>query len=128
LNVADRPQAEVPRACRTTAASAEPSYREGESGRLGRHNGAVDAQRPSSAPSDVFDFKYDGLGEATLAYNVLSGIHDWRRRRSALVDGDYEMPFPFTGKINGVTISVEKPILTEDDKKKLEAAQRASQD
>jgi len=45
-----------------------------------------------------------------------------------LVNGDYEMPFPFTGKINGVTISVEKPILTEDDKKKLEAAQRASQD
>jgi hypothetical protein len=38
------------------------------------------------------------------------------------------MPFPFTGKINGVTISVEKPVLTEEDKKKLEAAYRASKD
>jgi len=45
-----------------------------------------------------------------------------------LADGDYEMPFPFTGKINGVTITVAKPILTEEDKKKLEAAQRDSQD
>jgi arylsulfatase len=110
----------------------------------------------------VFDFKYDGLGEATLAYNVLSGVGrggagtlsvdgavvaTQTMERTIplvmnidqaftigdaagppLVDGDYEMPFPFTGKINGVTISVEKPILTEDDKKKLEAAQRASQD
>jgi arylsulfatase A-like enzyme len=110
----------------------------------------------------VFDFKYDGLGEATLAYNVLSGVGrggtgtlsvdgavvaSQTMERTIplvmnidqaftigdaagppLVDGDYEMPFPFTGKINGVTISVEKPILTEDDKKKLEAANRASQD
>jgi arylsulfatase len=43
-------------------------------------------------------------------------------------DCDYEMPFPFTGKINGVTILIEKSILTEADKKKREAAQRASQD
>jgi hypothetical protein len=35
---------------------------------------------------------------------------------------------PATGKINGVTISFEKPILTKEDRKKLGAAQRASQD
>jgi hypothetical protein len=110
----------------------------------------------------VFDFKYDGLGEATLAYNVLSGVGrsgtgtlsvdgavvatqtmEWTIPLSMdlddvftitvaagppLVNGDYEMPFPFTGKINGVTISVEKPVLTEEDKKKLEAAYRVSKD
>jgi arylsulfatase len=110
----------------------------------------------------VFDFKYDGLGEATLAYDVLSGVgrsgtgtlsidravvSTQKMERTIplvmplddaftiaeasgapLMDGDYERPFPFTGKINGVTISIEKPALTEDDKKKLEAAQRASRD
>jgi arylsulfatase len=112
--------------------------------------------------SIVFDFKYDGLGEATLAYDVLSGVgrsgtgtlsvnrtvvSTQKMERTIplvmplddaftiaeasgapLIDGEYQMPFPFTGKINGVTISIEKPILTEDDKKKLEAAKRASQD
>ncbi|MBV8322209.1 MAG: arylsulfatase, partial [Hyphomicrobiales bacterium] len=108
----------------------------------------------------VFDFKYDGLGEATLAYNVLSGVgrggvgtlsvdgavvatQKMERtiplvtllddaftigEASGLVGNEYQMPFPFTGKLNGVTITVEKPVLSEEDKKKLEAAQRASQD
>jgi len=110
----------------------------------------------------VFDFKYDGLGEATIAYNNMSGIGrsgtgtlsvDGAQVATQtmektipltmdlddaftiavaagppLVNGDYEMPFPFTGKLNGVTITVAPPVLTEEDKKKLEAAQRASQD
>jgi arylsulfatase len=117
---------------------------------------------PPGKHTIVFDFKYNGLGAATLAYNVLSGIgrsgtgtltvdggvvatHTMERTipltmdlddaftiavaaGPPLMDDDYEMPFPFTGKINGVTITVEKPVLTEEDKKKLEAAYRASQD
>ena len=38
------------------------------------------------------------------------------------------MPFAFNGKIDKLTFSIEPPVLTEDDKKKLEAAYRAAQD
>jgi len=34
-----------------------------------------------------------------------------------LVDGEYQAPFPFTGKLNGVTITVAPPVLSEEDKK-----------
>ncbi|MBV9290239.1 MAG: sulfatase-like hydrolase/transferase, partial [Hyphomicrobiales bacterium] len=110
----------------------------------------------------VFDFKYDGLGAQTLAYNVLTGVGrggtgtlsvdgtvvaTQRMERTIplvmdvdiaftigeaseppLVDGEYQAPFPFSGKLNGVTITAAPPILSEEDRKKLEAAQRASQD
>ena len=45
-----------------------------------------------------------------------------------LVDEDYHVPLPFTGKLNGVTITVAPPILTEEDKRKLEAANRDGRD
>jgi hypothetical protein len=45
-----------------------------------------------------------------------------------LVDEDYQIPFKFAGKINKITIAVEEPKLTPEDKKKLEDAQRAAQD
>jgi arylsulfatase len=110
----------------------------------------------------VFDFEYEGLGEATLAYDVLSGIGrggmgtlsvdgavvaTQKMERTIpllmplddaftiadasgppLVDEEYQMPFPFTGKLNGVTITVAPPVLTEEDKKKLEAANRDGRD
>jgi arylsulfatase len=110
----------------------------------------------------VFDFKYDGLGDATLAYNVLSGVGrggtgtlsvdgavvaTQKLERTIpllmplddaftigdasgppLVDEDYHLPFPFTGKLNGVTITVAPPVLTEEDKRKLEAANRDGRD
>jgi arylsulfatase len=110
----------------------------------------------------VFDFKYEGLGFATLAFNNMSGLgrpgtgtfsvdgeviaSQTMERTIPLIlpwdetfdigsdtgtpvdDADYQVPFAFTGKIDKLTISLEKPVLTEDDKKKLEAAQRASQD
>ena len=38
------------------------------------------------------------------------------------------MPFKFTGKIDRLTISLEPPVLTEEDKKKLAEAERAAQD
>ena len=43
-------------------------------------------------------------------------------------DQDYQVPFKFTGKIDKLTIAVEPPKLTEDDKKKLMEASRAAQD
>ena len=43
-------------------------------------------------------------------------------------DHDYQVPFSFTGKIDKLTFAIEPPVLTADDKKKLEAAYRAAQD
>jgi arylsulfatase len=39
-------------------------------------------------------------------------------------DADYQVPFPFTGKIQRITLNVDRPQLTPEDVKKLEAAQR----
>jgi hypothetical protein len=110
----------------------------------------------------VFDYKYDGLGLATVAYNNLSGVgrggtgtlsvdgktvatqkmaHSTplmynlddtfaiaTSSDTPLDDRDYKVPFPFTGKINKITVAVEEPKLTPEDKKKLEDAQRAAHD
>ena len=43
-------------------------------------------------------------------------------------DHDYQVPFSFTGKINKLTVAIEPPKVTEDDKKKLMEAYRAAQD
>ncbi|RZN33916.1 arylsulfatase [Bradyrhizobium sp. Leo121] len=43
-------------------------------------------------------------------------------------DRDYKVPFPFTGKINKVTLAVAPPKLTPEDEKKLMEASRAAQD
>jgi hypothetical protein len=43
-------------------------------------------------------------------------------------DGDYKVPFAFAGTINKVTFAIEPPVLTADDKKKLQEAYRAAQD
>jgi hypothetical protein len=43
-------------------------------------------------------------------------------------DADYQVPFAFTGKIDKLTISLVPPKLTDEDKKKLEAAYKAEQD
>ena len=43
-------------------------------------------------------------------------------------DQDYQVPFPFTGKISKLTIAVEPPKLTPEDEKKLAEAERAAQD
>jgi hypothetical protein len=42
-------------------------------------------------------------------------------------DKDYQVP-AFTGKIDKLTISVDPPVLSDDDKKKLLEADRAKQD
>ena len=110
----------------------------------------------------VFDFKYDGLGFATLAFNSLSGIGrsgvgtlsvdgktvatEKLERTIPLTlpvdetfdigsatgtpvdDADYQVPFRFNGKIEKFQISLDPPVLTEDDKKKLMEADHAAQD
>ena len=43
-------------------------------------------------------------------------------------DRDYKAPFPFTGKINKVTLAVDRPKLTPEDERKLMEASRAAQD
>jgi arylsulfatase len=103
-----------------------------------------------------FDFKYDGLGLATLAFNNMSGIgrsgtgvlkvdgkevaQQRMPRTVPLIlqwdetfdigadtgtpvdDRDYQIPFKLTGKLNKLTIKVDRPKLTPDDIKKLEVA------
>jgi hypothetical protein len=110
----------------------------------------------------VYDFKYDAIGFATLAFNNMSGIGrsgtgtfsvDGRlvstqkmERTIPLVlpwdetfdigsdtgtpidDQDYQIPFAFKGKINKVTIALDPPVLTDEDKKKLLEAEHAAQD
>ena len=34
-------------------------------------------------------------------------------------DRDYQVPFKFAGKLNRLTLSIERPTLTPDDEKKL---------
>jgi arylsulfatase len=43
-------------------------------------------------------------------------------------ESDYQVPFKFTGKIDKLTIKLEPPVLTPEDIKKLESANRAAQD
>src|SRR6266487_6161425 len=105
-----------------------------------------------------FDFKYDGLGLGTLAFNNMSGlgrpgtgtlkvdgkevqtiklertlpmILQWDESfdigsdtLTGVNDADYKPPFTFTGKLNKVTIKVDRPQLSPEDIKKLEEAQR----
>lgn len=42
---------------------------------------------------------------------------------SPVNDADYQIPFPFTGKLNQVTLTIDRPQLTPADIKQLEAAQ-----
>ena len=105
-----------------------------------------------------FDFKYDGLGMATLAYGSPSGIGrggtgvltvdgkvvatqqmpkslpltlQWDENLdvgsdtgSTADDQDYQVPFAFDGKINKITLAIDRPQLTPADIATLEAAQR----
>jgi len=109
-----------------------------------------------------YDFKYDGLGYATLAFNNISGLGrggtgtfkvdgkvvstqtlehtvpltlPWDETfdigsdtGTPVDDQDYQVPFAFNGKIDKLTFAIEPPVLTADDKQKLEAAFRAAQD
>jgi len=104
-----------------------------------------------------FDFKYDGLGMGTLAFNSISGI-DRSGTGVLKVDGkevarqtmertvplvlqwdenfdigadtgtpvadDYQLPFKFMGKLNKLTLKIDRPQLSTADIEKLRHATR----
>lgn len=106
----------------------------------------------------AFDFKYDGLGIGTLAYNSSSGLGrsgtgtlmvDGKAVQTAKMehtmpfilqwdeafdvgsdtltgvnDADYKPPFPLTAKLDKLTITVDRPQLSNADIEKLQAAMR----
>jgi hypothetical protein len=41
-------------------------------------------------------------------------------------DRDYQVPFAFTGTIGKITLTIDRPRLSADDVKRLEAAQRSN--
>jgi len=101
----------------------------------------------------VFDFKYDGLGFGTLAFNSMSGLgrggtgtltvdgkavatHKVERTIPVILqwdetfdigadtgtpvdDKDYQLPFTFNGVLDKLTIKIDRPELSEADKKRL---------
>ncbi len=105
-----------------------------------------------------FDFRYDGLGPETLAFNNMSGIGrsgtgtlkvdgravatqkmdhtiplilQWDESfdigsdtLTGVDDADYQPPFPLTAKLNKLTVKIDRPQLSPEDLKKLEAAMR----
>jgi len=109
-----------------------------------------------------FDFKYDGLGPGTLAFNNFSGVGrpgtgtlkvdgtvvatqtmertlpmilQWDESfdigsdtLTGVNDADYQPPFALTAKLNKLTLKLDRPVLTEDDIKKLEDTQAIAVD
>jgi arylsulfatase len=110
----------------------------------------------------VFDFRYDGLGAATLAFNDVSGIGQsgtgtlsvdgvavatqkmdatvplilaWDENMdigtdtgTPVNDADYALPFDFTGTLDGLTLVIDRPELSEADKARLAAAMQTAAD
>jgi arylsulfatase len=108
-----------------------------------------------------FDFKYDGLGVGTLAFNNMSGIgrggtgvlkvDDKEVARQSMertiplilqwdenfdigadtgtpVSDDYQVPFRFTGKLDKLTLKIDRPKLTSEEEKRLRDAQATAAD
>jgi len=107
-----------------------------------------------------FDFKYDGLGAATLQYGSPSGLGrsgtgylkvdgkvvatqtmektvpmlmQWDENfdvgadtGSPVADEDYQPPFRFTGKLDKLTLTIDRPELSQEDIKKLEMAMHSN--
>jgi arylsulfatase len=104
-----------------------------------------------------FDFKYDGLGAGTLAFNNVSGIgrggtgvlkvdgkevarqtiehtiplvmqwdenFDIGADTGTPVANEYQVPFRFSGKLNKLTLKIDRPQLSTADIEKLRQAQR----
>jgi hypothetical protein len=109
-----------------------------------------------------FDFKYDGLGAATMAFGNYSGIGaggtgvlkvdgkdvatekmehtipftlQWDESLdigsdtgTPVDDNDYATPFTFTGKLNKITLNIDRPKLSPEDIKRLQETARAAGD
>jgi arylsulfatase len=61
---------------------------------------------------------------APLSYNLDDTFCIATSTDTPLDGRDYKAPFPFTGKLNKLTIAVEEPKLTPEDLKKLKEAKR----
>jgi arylsulfatase len=106
-----------------------------------------------------FDFKYEGLGAGTLAFNNFSGVGrpgvgtlkvngkpvatkrmertlpmilQWDEAfdigsdtLTGVNDADYRPPFPLTARLNKLTIRVDRPQLSPEEIRKLQAAMKA---
>ena len=104
----------------------------------------------------VFDFKYDGLGAGTLAFNDFSGVGrsgtgtlsvdgkvvatqtmektlpmilQWDESfdigsdtLTGVDDADYQTPFPLTARLDKLTVKLDRPVLSDADKQKLQDA------
>jgi arylsulfatase len=109
-----------------------------------------------------FDFKYEGLGMGTLAFNNVSGIGrggsgvlkvdgeevarqtiehtmpllmQWDENfdigadtGTPVDDRDYQVPFRFTGRLNKLTLSIDRPKLTPEEERKLTETQAMARD
>jgi len=109
-----------------------------------------------------FDFKYEGLGAGTLAFNNVSGIGQggigvlkvdgkevarqtiqhtiplimqWDENfdigadtGTPVDDRDYQVPFRFTGRLNKLTLSIDRPKLTPEEEQKLTETQTTALD
>jgi arylsulfatase len=109
-----------------------------------------------------FDFKYDGMGSGTLAFNSFAGVGQpgtgtlkvdgkvvdsktmpktlpmilqWDESfdigsdtLTGVNDADYQPPFAFTGKLNKLTLVLDRPQLTPEDIEKLKQAQKSAAD
>jgi arylsulfatase len=118
---------------------------------------APDALSPGKHTLE-FNFKYDGLGIGTLAFNNISGVGrsgvgvlsvdgkavaEQKMERTlpfilqwdealdigsdtltGVNDADYQPPFAFNGKIEKITLTIDRPKLTAEDVKRLSEAER----
>jgi arylsulfatase len=109
-----------------------------------------------------FDFKYDGLGPATIAFGNFSGVGSsgtgvlkvdgnaiatekmehtipfilqWDESLdigsdtgTPVNDDDYSTPFVFTGKLDKITLNIDRPKLSLEDIKRLQETARAAGD
>ncbi|MGR8932989.1 MAG: arylsulfatase [Gammaproteobacteria bacterium] len=127
----------------------------------------VDLQRirwegPELAPGRhvlEFDFKYNGMGAATMAFGSYAGLGQGGTgvlkvdgkdvatqamehtipfllqfdesldigsdTLSGVNDADYQPPFKFTGTLDKITLSIDRPKLSPEDEKRLKEAQQA---
>jgi arylsulfatase A-like enzyme len=110
----------------------------------------------------VFDFKYDGMGAGTLAFNNFDGVGrpgtgtlsvdgkvvatqqmertlpmilQWDESfdigsdtLTGVDDADYQTPFTLTAKLDKLTVHLDRPVLSDADKAKLEAAMKKASD
>ena len=117
---------------------------------------------PAGKHTIVFDFKYEGLGIGTLAFNDMSGLGKpgtgtlsvngtvvdtqkmeqtipiilaWDENMdigsdtgSPVNDKVYQVPFAFTGTIESLKLVIDRPVLSDADKAKLEAAMKKAAD